>query len=131
MDFKLPHELNELLRQIERVIDQEIRPLQAQDDNERFFDHRREWARTDFDQGGLPRPEWEALLLECAKPSPLSCAEAARWLRPNDHDPMHLWSPFPGGNGGARRLLVLDDRRAGANRRRVGRPAIDRPEEGT
>ena len=28
----------------------------------RFFDHRREWARTDFDKGGLPRAEWEALL---------------------------------------------------------------------
>jgi acyl-CoA dehydrogenase len=37
-------------------IDREIKPLQAQDDNERFFDHRREWARTDFDNGGLPRP---------------------------------------------------------------------------
>ncbi|KAI9002935.1 acyl-CoA dehydrogenase domain-containing protein [Hyaloraphidium curvatum] len=32
------------------------------DDNNRFFDHRREWARTDFDNRGLPRPEWEALL---------------------------------------------------------------------
>ena len=56
MDFNLPTELSELLRQIDRFIDQEIRPLQAQDDNERFFDHRREWARTDFDNGGLPRP---------------------------------------------------------------------------
>ena len=67
MDFNLPHELSELLRHLDRFIDQEIRPLQAQDDNERFFDHRREWARTDFDNGGLPRPEWEALLLECKK----------------------------------------------------------------
>jgi acyl-CoA dehydrogenase len=67
MDFNLPTELSELLRQIDRFIDQEIRPLQAQDDNERFFDHRREWARTDFDKGGLPRPEWGALLLECKK----------------------------------------------------------------
>ena len=67
MDFNLPTELSELLRQIDRFIDQEIRPLQAQDDNERFFDHRREWARTDFDNGGLPRPQWEALLLECEK----------------------------------------------------------------
>ena len=32
------------------------------DDNIRFFDHRREWARTDFENGGLPRHEWEALL---------------------------------------------------------------------
>jgi acyl-CoA dehydrogenase len=49
---------------LDRFIDQEIKPLQAQDDNERFFDHRREWARTDFDNGGLPRHEWEALLAE-------------------------------------------------------------------
>ena len=63
MDFNLPPELSELLTNLDRFIDQEIRPLQAQDDNERFFDHRREWARTDFDNGGLPRPEWEALLL--------------------------------------------------------------------
>jgi len=27
-----------------------------------FFDHRREWARTDFENGGLPRHQWEALL---------------------------------------------------------------------
>ena len=39
-------------------------PLQQQDDNDRFFDHRREWARTDFEHGGLPRKDWEALLGE-------------------------------------------------------------------
>ena len=62
MDFNIPPELSELLKNIDRFIDQEIKPLQASDDNERFFDHRREWARTDFDNQGLPRPEWEALL---------------------------------------------------------------------
>src|SRR5574337_582494 len=67
MDFDLPAELTELLRNLDRFIDREIRPLQAQDDNQRFFDHRREWARTDFDHGGLPRPQWEALLLECKR----------------------------------------------------------------
>ena len=67
MDFNLPPELSEFLRNLDRFIDQEIRPLQAQDDNERFFDHRREWARTDFDNGGLPRKEWEALLGEAQK----------------------------------------------------------------
>ena len=30
----------------------------------RFFSHRREWARTDFEHGGLPRKDWEALLRE-------------------------------------------------------------------
>ena len=67
MDFNLPHELTEFLKNLDRFIDQEIKPLQAKDDNERFFDHRREWARTDFENGGLPRHEWEALLLECKK----------------------------------------------------------------
>jgi len=67
MDFNLPADLVEFLRNLDRFIDQEIRPLQARDDNERFFDHRREWARTDFEAGGLPRHEWEALLIECKK----------------------------------------------------------------
>ena len=42
---------------------EQIIPLEQQDDNIRFFDHRREYARTDFDKGGLPH-EWEALLIE-------------------------------------------------------------------
>ncbi|OKO84449.1 acyl-CoA dehydrogenase [Bradyrhizobium sp. NAS80.1] len=62
MDFSIPRELVDYLAKIDAFVQAEIKPLQAQDDNERFFDHRREWARTDFDKGGLPRPEWEALL---------------------------------------------------------------------
>ena len=62
MDFDLPPDLIAYLARLDAFIEAEITPLQAQDDNERFFDHRREWARTDFDGGGLPRPEWEALL---------------------------------------------------------------------
>ncbi len=62
MDFNLPPDLIDYLARLDRFIDAKILPLQAQHDNERFFDHRREWARTDFDNGGLPRPEWEALL---------------------------------------------------------------------
>ena len=62
LDFSLPSELAAFLDRVDRFIDAEIRPLQAADDNERFFDHRREWARTDFDRGGLPREEWEDLL---------------------------------------------------------------------
>ncbi len=64
MDFTLPAELTAYLQELDDFIAREIKPLQAQDDNERFFDHRREWARTDFDNGGLPRKEWEALLKE-------------------------------------------------------------------
>ena len=62
MDFDLPADLQAYLRELDAFIDDKIVPLQQQDDNQRFFDHRREWARTDFDNQGLPRPEWEALL---------------------------------------------------------------------
>src|SRR5699024_8571745 len=64
MDFNLPKELTDYLNALDTFIEQEIAPLQAADDNERFFDHRREWARTDFENDGLPRPEWEALMAE-------------------------------------------------------------------
>jgi acyl-CoA dehydrogenase len=64
VDFALPPEVEALLEELDRFIEAEIRPLQEQDDNERFFDHRREWARTDFEGGGVPRREWEELLAE-------------------------------------------------------------------
>ena len=76
MDFALPADIEETLRQIDDFIEREIKPLQAQDDNERFFDHRREWARTDFENDGVPRAEWEALLREMRRR-----ADAAGWLR--------------------------------------------------
>ena len=64
MDFDLPPELAAYLDELDEFIEREIRPLEEADDNIRFFDHRREHARTDWDRGGLPRPEWEALLGE-------------------------------------------------------------------
>ena len=64
MDFEIPADLKAYLKTLDEFIEAEIKPLQAQDDNERFFDHRREWARTDFENGGLPRHEWEQLLGE-------------------------------------------------------------------
>ena len=64
MDFDLPQDLVDYLAELDDFIEREIKPLQGQDDNERFFDHRREDARTDWDRGGLPNEEWEALLVE-------------------------------------------------------------------
>jgi len=64
MDFRIPADIAAYLVELDQFIEREIKPLQAQDDNERFFDHRREWARTDFENQGLPRHEWEALLRE-------------------------------------------------------------------
>jgi acyl-CoA dehydrogenase len=67
MDFTIPQELEDYYAELERFIEAEIDPLVAADDNVRFFDHRREWARTDFEAGGLPRHEWEALLREASR----------------------------------------------------------------
>ena len=64
MDFDLPQDLVDYLAELDDFIEREIVPLQAADDNERFFDHRREDARTDWERGGLPNEEWEQLLGE-------------------------------------------------------------------
>lgn len=67
MDFNLPGELTDYLSVLDDFIDATIKPLEEKDDNLRFFDHRREWARTDFEGGGLPRREWEDLLKQARR----------------------------------------------------------------
>jgi acyl-CoA dehydrogenase len=64
VDFDLPPDLAAYLDELDAFIDKEIRPLEEQDDNARFFDHRREDARTDWDRCGLPSEDWEDLLAE-------------------------------------------------------------------
>jgi alkylation response protein AidB-like acyl-CoA dehydrogenase len=92
MDFALPSELVAYLVELDRFIEAEILPLQLADDNQRFFDHRREWARTDFENGGLPRPEWEALLHEARRRADaaghLRFSVPARW---GGRDGSNLW----------------------------------------
>jgi acyl-CoA dehydrogenase len=67
VDFTLPEDLQQYLDELDQFIEREIRPLELQDDNMRFFDHRREDARTDWDRGGLPSRDWEALLAEARR----------------------------------------------------------------
>jgi acyl-CoA dehydrogenase len=67
MDFDIPADVAGYLAELDAFIDAEIRPLEQQDDNIRFFDHRREDARTDWDRGGLPNRDWEALLREARR----------------------------------------------------------------
>lgn len=62
MDFELPAEIKAKLAELDAFIAAEIAPLQAE--NMQYFDHRREHARTDWDNDGTPRKEWEALLAE-------------------------------------------------------------------
>jgi alkylation response protein AidB-like acyl-CoA dehydrogenase len=62
MDFEIPAELRAKLAELDAFIEREIAPLERE--NAQYFDHRREWARTDWEHDGVPRREWEALLAE-------------------------------------------------------------------
>src|SRR5258708_40232261 len=64
VDFMIHADLIAYLSKQDAFIEKEIKPLERENDNIRFFAHRREWARTDFERDGLPRHEWEALLGE-------------------------------------------------------------------
>lgn len=64
MNFDLPVELSEYLQELDVFIEKEIKPLEEAGDNKRFFDHRREWARTDWEADGTPARDWEDLLKE-------------------------------------------------------------------
>ena len=88
MDFTIPADIQALLADLDRFIEDEIRPLERENDNIRFFDHRREYARTDFDRDGWPNAEWEALLGEMRRR-----ADAAGFLR------YHLPAEFGGSDG--------------------------------
>ena len=67
MDHDIPADLADYLVELDEFIEREIRPLEEADDNIRFFDHRREDARTDWDRDGLPNREWEDLLAEARR----------------------------------------------------------------
>lgn len=67
MNFDIPRELQEYLIELDEFIEREIKPLENEDDNIRFFDHRREDARTDWERGGQPNETWEALMREAKR----------------------------------------------------------------
>lgn len=67
MNFDIPQEMQAYLAELDQFIEDEIKPLEQENDNIRFFDHRREDARTDWERNGLPNEEWELLLVEAKR----------------------------------------------------------------
>jgi acyl-CoA dehydrogenase len=59
---EIPADLADFLTRLDQFIEREIRPLE--EEHIEFFDHRREWRRTDWENGGVHRPEWLELLGE-------------------------------------------------------------------
>jgi acyl-CoA dehydrogenase len=95
MDFSLPQDLVDYLAELDAFIEAEIKPLEREDDNIRFFDHRREHARTDWDNQGLPRHEWEVLL---AKAKTIAM-EAGHYR--------YGWPKEMGGSGGSNLAMAV------------------------
>jgi acyl-CoA dehydrogenase len=58
----IPSDLQDFLDRLDDFIAREIKPLE--EENIQFFDHRREYARTDFEHDGVHRQEWLELLVE-------------------------------------------------------------------
>ena len=96
MNFDIPDNLAAYLEELDDFIEAEILPLQMQDDNNRFFDHRREHARTDWERDGLPSEEWEALLLEAKRRA--DAAGHLRFASPEEY----------GGRNGSNLEMVLE-----------------------
>ena len=92
MDFQLPAEITAKLAELDDFIEREIKPLERE--HIQYFDHRREHARTDWDNDGRPRAEWRAVIAEMERR-----ADAAGHLR------LGLPRSIPGG-GGASNLMV-------------------------
>ncbi len=95
MNFDLSPELTAYLAELDAFIAAEIKPMEDRDDNIRFFDHRREHARTDWEREGLPRHDWEALLAEAR-----AVADKAGHYR-------FAWPVDMGGKGGSNLAMAV------------------------
>ena len=92
MDFRLPEAVSAKLAELDAFIEKEIKPLERE--HPQYFDHRREYARTDWENDGRPHPKWRELISEMERR-----ADKAGLLR------LGLPKSVPGG-GGADSLMI-------------------------
>jgi alkylation response protein AidB-like acyl-CoA dehydrogenase len=59
---EIPADVLDFVTRLDEFIEREIKPLEQE--NIQFFDHRREWARTDWENGGVHQREWLEVLVE-------------------------------------------------------------------
>lgn len=93
MDLTIPADVTRFLGELDAFIEREIRPLEAE--NPDLFDHRREFARTDVERGGIPTARLRELLAEARRR-----ADAAGFYR----------YPLPaalGGQGGSNLAMAV------------------------
>ena len=62
MDWSIPDDVQRFVVDLDAFIDRDITPLETE--YPQYFDHRREYARTDWERDGFPKQQWRELLLE-------------------------------------------------------------------
>lgn len=62
MDWSIPEDVTTFVKNLDDFIEREIKPLEAE--HPQFFDHRREYSRTDWERDGFPTKAWRELLQE-------------------------------------------------------------------
>ncbi len=60
MNFQMPAEITAKLAELDAFVEAEIKPLERE--NIQYFDHRREWARTDWENDGRMNLQWRAVV---------------------------------------------------------------------
>lgn len=62
MDMSIPEDVTEFIARLDEFIDTTITPIE--EENPEYFDHRREFSRTDVDRGGIPTRRWREIMRE-------------------------------------------------------------------
>lgn len=60
MDWSIPANISQFIAALDEFIDAQIKPIE--DANPDLFDHRREFARTDVERGGIPTRRWREVM---------------------------------------------------------------------
>ena len=62
MDMSIPEDVTRFTTDLDEFIDTRIVPIQEA--NPEYFDHRREYSRTDLERGGIPSRRWREIMHE-------------------------------------------------------------------
>lgn len=62
MDWSIPEDVTSFIADLDDFIDTSIKPIEEA--NPEYFDHRREFSRTDVERGGIPTRRWREILHE-------------------------------------------------------------------
>jgi acyl-CoA dehydrogenase len=65
MDCSVPQDVTDFITRLDAFIEAEIKPIEA--DNPEYFDHRREFSRTDLERGGIATREWREIMYEARR----------------------------------------------------------------